>query len=91
MYIYSLADFIGNLTLWMYLPKYTCKISIKKLNIFKHVRPTLVLFIPQIATQLYTVLDKTMIGTIVADKSQVGFYEQAQKIVRLLISIKMKI
>ncbi len=86
-FIYVLSNFIGNFTLWMYIPKYTCKISFRQLNIFKHLKPTLVLFIPQIATQLYTVLDKTMIGTIVTDKSQVGFYEQAQKMVKLLLSI----
>lgn len=86
-FIYVLSNLIGNFTLWLYLPKYLCKVSISQLKIFKHLKPTLMLFIPQIATQLYTVLDKTMIGTIVTDKSQVGFYEQAQKIVKLLLSI----
>lgn len=45
------------------------------------------LFIPQIATQVYTVLDKTMIGAIVSNKSEVGYYEQAQKIVKLLLTL----
>lgn len=83
--IYVLSTFIGNVSLWIYMPKYICKIN--KLNIFRHLKPTLALFIPQVATQIYTVLDKTMIGAMVQDKSEVGYYEQAQKIVKLLLTI----
>ena len=85
--IYVLSNFIGNMSLWMYLPKYIEKIKINELNIFKHLKPTLWLFIPQIAMQIYTVLDKTMIGTIIEDKSEVGYYEQAQKIVKLCLTL----
>jgi hypothetical protein len=55
------------------LPKYICKVKINQLNVFKHLKPTLSLFIPQVATQIYTVLDKTMIGVLVLDKSEVGY------------------
>ena len=85
--IYVLSTLIGNLSLWIYIPNYTKRTKITELNIFKHLKPTLLLFIPQIATQIYTVLDKTMIGTIISDKSEVGYYEQAQKIVKLLLAI----
>lgn len=85
--IYVLSNFIGNFSLWFYLPKYIQKVNIKSLNIFKHLKPTIGLFIPQIALQIYTVLDKTMIGMIISDKSEVGFYEQSQKIVKLLLTI----
>lgn len=85
--IYVLSTFFGNLSLWIYLPKYIKKTNIKDLNIIRHIRPILMLFIPQIATQIYTVLDKTMIGAIIADKAEVGYYEQAQKIIKLLLTI----
>ncbi len=85
--IYVLSTLIGNLSLWIYLPKYINKIERKKLQILRHLRPTIALFIPQLATQIYTVLDKTMIGSIITDKSEVGFYEQAQKMVKLLLAI----
>lgn len=85
--IYVLSTFLGNISLWLYLPKYICKVKIKDLKILRHVKPTIELFIPQIAVQVYTVLDKTMIGTIILDKAEVGFYEQAQKIVKLLLAI----
>ena len=85
--IYVLSTFLGNISLWMYLPKYMEKVSLKDLKIFRHLKPTIGLFIPQVAMQIYMVLDKTMIGSMVADKSEVGFYEQAQKIIKLLMTI----
>jgi O-antigen/teichoic acid export membrane protein len=45
------------------------------------------LFIPQIAIELYTVLDKTMIGAIIPDKSEVGYYDQAQKIIKMSMTL----
>lgn len=77
--IYVLSILLGNISLWFYLPKYLEKVKIKDLNILRHIKPTIVLFIPQIAIQVYTILDKTMIGLIIENKSEVGFYEQAQK------------
>lgn len=85
--IYVLSNLLGNLSLWIYIPKYTDKIKLKELRINRHLKPTIMLFIPQIATQIYTVLDKTMLGTMIYDKSEVGYYEQAQKIIKLLMTI----
>lgn len=85
--IYVLSTLIGNLTLWFYLPKYLVHVNFKDLQIFKHLKPTLTLFVPQIAVQVYTLLDKTMIGTIISDKSEVGYYDQAQKIIKMLLTI----
>lgn len=81
------SNLAGNLSLWFSLPKYIEKTSLKELNIQKHIKPTIALFVPQIAIQVYTVLDKTMIGTIIADKSQTGFYDQAQKIIKMLLTV----
>ncbi len=85
--IYVLSAILGNISLWFYLPKYLEKINIRKINIFRHLKPTIVLFIPQIAIQIYTLLDRIMIGTIIEDKSEVGFYEQSQKIVRMALTV----
>lgn len=85
--IYVLSNFLGNISLWIYLPKYIQKIKFNDLKIFRHFKPTISLFIPQVAIQIYTVLDKTMIGAIIEDKTEVGFYEQAQKMIKLLLTI----
>lgn len=85
--IFVSAELLGNATMWMYLPKYICKIKIKNLDLKKHIKPTIILFIPQIATQIYTVLDKTMVGVITNDMNEVGYYEQSQKVVKAALTI----
>lgn len=85
--IYVASVLFGNISLWFYLPKFLTKIKIKTLNIKKHIKPTIALFIPQIAIQIYTLLDKVMIGLLIIDKSEVGYYDQSQKIIRILLTI----
>ena len=86
-WIYALSVFLGNISLWFYLPKYLVKVKLSELNITQHLKPTLVLFIPEIEIQVYTILDKTMIGAIWEDKSEVGFYQQSERIIKLLLTI----
>ena len=85
--IYVLSIVLGNLSLWLYMPKYIENIDFENLNILKHIKPTIALFIPQAAIQIYTVLDRTMIGLIISDKAEVGFYTQGEKIIKLLLTI----
>ena len=85
--IYSLADLIGNLSLWLYLPKYMRGVKVTNVNVAQHIPQIILLFIPQIANQIYKILDTTMIGKLVEDKSETGFYEQGQKVIRLLLTI----
>ena len=85
--IYSLADLIGNLSLWLYVPKYIKGVKVKNINVFKHLPQITLLFIPQIANQIYKILDTTMIGALVSDKTETGYYEQGQKVIRLLLTI----
>ncbi len=87
MYIYSLADLIGNLSLWIYLPKYLRGIKIKNINIVRQIPAILLLFIPQITNKLYNMLDTTMLGKMVLDKAETGYYEQSQKVIRVLLTI----
>ncbi len=85
--IYAVADLLGNLSLWFYLPKYFKGIKIGKIKTFSHLYPIILLFIPQVANQIYNLLDKTMIGKMIADKSEVGYYEQGQKVIRVLLTL----
>lgn len=85
--IYVMSILLGNGSLWLYLPRFLDKIKIKELNIKKHLKPTVSLFLPQIAVEVYTILDRTMIGLIINDKSEVGFYDQSQKIIKMLLTI----
>ncbi len=85
--IYVASVLVGNGSLWLSLPKYLEKVKVRELKILKHLRPTIMLFIPQIAIQVYTVLDRTMIGAIITDKSEVGYYDQSQRIIKMLLAI----
>lgn len=61
----SASGLLGNLSLWIYLPQYIQKVGIHELKPFRHLWPTLKLFIPTIATSVYTILDKTLIGFLI--------------------------
>lgn len=84
---YSATLLLGNLSMWMYLPKFVKRVNFQKLNILRHIRPTIVLFLPQIATSIYTSLDKTMIGALTGNTAEVGYYEQSQKIIKMAMTL----
>jgi O-antigen/teichoic acid export membrane protein len=62
------------------------KTKINRNDIFSHFLPTLKIFIPQIAVQIYTVMDKTMLGMI-TNASEVAYYENSQKIVKMTMGL----
>jgi len=78
---------ISNLALWLYVPKMCEKVKLKELNIWRHFVPTLILFLPTIATSVYTVLDKTLIGFITKNDDLTGNYNQAQKIIQMSLTV----
>ncbi len=78
---------LGNLSLWAYLPRYINRIDIRALRPFRDIKVVWSLFIPTIAIQIYTVLDKTMIGLITGSSFENGYYEQAIKISKMLLSV----
>ena len=84
--IYVASNMLGNISFWLNIEKYIDKINIKDLNLKQHIKPMISLFIPQIATSIYTVLDKTMLGILESDIAEVGYYEQSQKIVKVALT-----
>ena len=85
--IMAATGLLGNISMWTYLPKFLKKVDIRRLRPFRHFKQTFAYFIPTIATSVYTVLDKTMIGVITKSSDQNGYYEQATKIVRMIQSL----
>lgn len=79
--------FVSNLSLWLYLPKYVEKPNWKSIKPFRNIKTVISLFIPTVAIQVYTVLDKTMIGLITKNAFENGYYEQALKISRMVLTI----
>ena len=89
IYIAGIAGFalISNISLWTRVYKYVEGPKRSEINPFKNIGIVFSLFIPTIAIQVYTVLDKTMIGLITKDSFQNGYYEQAIKISRMALML----
>lgn len=83
----GLFTLLGNLSLWVYVPKYINRVPLQKLHPFKDIKVVWSLFVPTIAIQIYTVLDKTMIGLITGSSFENGYYEQAIKMSKMLLSV----
>lgn len=83
----GLFEFLSNCSLWGFLPKYVDKLDVRKIHPFSNIKAILSLFIPTIAIQIYTVLDKTMIGLITKDACENGYYEQAIKVAKIVLTI----
>ena len=79
----SLTNMFGSLSMWTYLPKMLAKVDFHTLTFRKHFRETLVYFIPTIATSIYTVLDKFLLGLITRDYNMSGYYDHATRLFKI--------
>lgn len=88
IYIFVLtgSQVLGNLTLFPYLKTYINKPIWKQLNLMKHLSPTIAMFVPQIATQIYLQVNKTMLGAFTGVQAS-GFYDNSDKIVKILLAV----
>jgi len=84
---YSGSLLIGHMAAWSALPKYISVSPIRLGNLFGRLKSSLRLFVSQFAIQIYTVLDKTMIGVITKSDFENGYYEQSQKLIKVLVTI----
>ena len=85
--IYVISSFISNILLFLNLKKYFVKINLNSLDFCRHIKPAIKCFVPQIANQIYVLVDKTMIKLILFNMTEVGYYEESQKIVRIFLLI----
>jgi Membrane protein involved in the export of O-antigen and teichoic acid len=84
--ILSLSLLIGNMTLFPNLRRYIGKIDFKSLKIWQHLKPSMALFIPQIATQIYLVVNKTMLGSMTSVQ-YAGYFDQSDKMIKVVLAI----
>lgn len=87
LYAASVVGFaiLGNASMWFSLPKILIKVN--NIHPLKNIKDIVLLFLPTMATQVYCVLDKSMIGWITGSSYQNGCYEQAEKVARFSLSI----
>lgn len=84
--IMSGSFLLTQVSLWPFLRRYIDWTKVSPSDCFKHVKPTLVLFIPVIAVSLYNVMDKLMLG-MMCNMTQSGYYENAEKILTIPTSL----
>lgn len=84
--IMSAGTLFSQAYLWLYVKKYVSfkKCSVKE--IASNIKPVLILFIPVLAYSIYKVMDKIMLG-IMSSYDQVGFYNNAEKIINIPMGI----
>jgi len=85
--LYCASILLGNLLSFLGLRRYLVRPKGVRLRILLHLLPALALFASQFAIQVYTVLDKTMIGLITGSDFENGYYEQSQKLIKVLIAL----
>lgn len=84
--VLSLSQLLGNLTLWPYLRGNVEKPLVTFSGMFKHLKPSIMLFIPQIAMTVYLALNKTMLWKL-DSVSASGFYDYSDKLIKLVLAI----
>ena len=84
--ILALGTLIGQAAVWYFLKDYVQFVRPSWEEMKKHIKPLFVLFIPVLAVSLYKYMDKIMLG-ILSTKTQVGFYENSEKVINIPTSI----
>ena len=88
LYIFLIVtiNFLGQLVMWIPAKKFIKRSSFNTKIMKKNLHPIVLLFLPQVAISLYVVLDRTLLG-LLGSYSDVGIYEQGQKLTSILITV----
>lgn len=82
--ILSGTTMLGNMSMWIHMPRFLEKVDFRTLRIRRHLKETMVYFIPSVATSVYTVLDKTLIGEITRNEAENGCYDKVVQIINIM-------
>lgn len=82
----AISTFLGNITLWPSLHSLLEKIKFSELDPLPHFKPMAAMFVPQIATQVYVQLNRTMVGIMVSEKAS-GYYQYSDGMVKLVLAL----
>ena len=83
--INAASGVLGTVYLFFSLPHYVKPVPLKQLNILQHLPGVIKYFIPIIAVQIYSQIDKLMLGAMGANAAENGYYEQARKLTNLVV------
>lgn len=87
-YIFILAAdmFVSQALLWTVRKRHVSFVKVDFHDVLGHIKPQVVLFASIIASSIYRMMDKTMIGQL-GFMTELGQYEYADKIIRMPLSI----
>lgn len=80
------ANFVNSVIPWFFVRRFVDPVRPTWSHMMTHLKPTLMLFVPVIATSIYGVLDKIMLG-VLTSVEQVGFFDYAEKISKMPLSL----
>lgn len=86
VFLIVIFDFLGQFVMWVPAKKFINYPVFNVEIIKKNLQPIVLLFLPQVAISLYVVLDRTLLKLLGA-YSEVGIYEQGQKLISILLKI----
>ena len=84
--VMSLGTFFSDIVLIPFLHGEVILIKPTWRNIKLHIQPNIILFIPVLASSIFHIMDKTMLG-ILSGSTQLGYYVNADKVVNIPIGI----
>ncbi len=85
------AHTLNNFSAFCFVFRHVDRIRFKELRPFRGLKSSLLLFLPTVASLVYSILDKVMLGLIGRDAFQNGYYEQGFNISRVVLSILISI
>ena len=91
IFIISASNLISNLIYFLNLKKYVGRVRLSELHPLRHAKGSIEFFIPLIAVEIYSHLDRIMLGYMTAATVESGYYEQARKITGLVVGLIISI
>ncbi|MDG8621940.1 oligosaccharide flippase family protein [Streptococcus pneumoniae] len=86
VFLLTIFELLGQLSMWVPAREFTGKPHFDCLYAKQHLKPVILLFLPQVAISLYVTLDSTMLGSLSSIRD-VGIYDQSLKLVKILLTL----
>lgn len=85
-FILSIINILSSITLWYFVKSKVCFVRPEFVQMWRALKSSAVLFIPQVAIILYTNLNKTMLGSL-GSSSAVGIFSNALLVTNVFITL----
>ncbi len=86
VFLLTIFELLGQLSMWLPAREFIGRPHFDIEYARHHLKPVILLFLPQVAISLYVTLDRTMLGALASTKD-VGIYDQALKLVNILLTL----